>query len=47
LGYDHADRDEEKVMFDLQESIVKKWESTQWNKSVKGLPQFSSFSTPR
>jgi len=29
LGYDHADRDEEKVMFDLQESIVKKWESTQ------------------
>lgn len=27
LGYDHADRDEEKVMFDLQESIVKKWES--------------------
>lgn len=29
LGYDHADRDEEKVMFDLQEMIVKKWESTQ------------------
>jgi probable rRNA maturation factor len=29
LGYDHADRDEEKVMFGLQESIVKKWESTQ------------------
>ena len=27
LGYDHADRDEEKVMFDLQETIVKKWES--------------------
>jgi probable rRNA maturation factor len=26
LGYDHADRDEEKVMFDLQETIVKKWE---------------------
>ncbi len=25
LGYDHADRDEEKVMFDLQETIVKKW----------------------
>lgn len=29
LGYDHADRDEEKVMFDLQEKIVEKWESTQ------------------
>jgi probable rRNA maturation factor len=29
LGYDHADRDEEKVMFELQESIVKKWEATQ------------------
>ncbi len=27
LGYDHADRDEEKVMFDLQETIVKKWET--------------------
>lgn len=27
LGYDHADRDEEKVMFDLQETIVKKWAS--------------------
>jgi probable rRNA maturation factor len=26
LGYDHADKDEEKVMFDLQETIVKKWE---------------------
>lgn len=25
LGYDHADKDEEKVMFDLQETIVKKW----------------------
>lgn len=25
LGYDHADRDEEKVMFELQELIVKKW----------------------
>ena len=25
LGYDHADRDEEKIMFDLQETIVKKW----------------------
>jgi probable rRNA maturation factor len=29
LGYDHADPDEEKVMFKLQESIVKKWEATQ------------------
>jgi len=27
LGYDHADKDEEKVMFDLQEKIVKKWEA--------------------
>ena len=26
LGYDHADIDEEKVMFALQESIVEKWE---------------------
>ncbi len=29
LGYDHADKDEEKVMFNLQETIVKKWESKQ------------------
>ena len=29
LGYDHADRDEEKIMFDLQEKIVEKWESAQ------------------
>ena len=27
LGYDHADRDEEKIMFELQETIVKKWTS--------------------
>ena len=27
LGYDHADPDEEKVMFELQETIVKKWSS--------------------
>ncbi|CAN2189504.1 COG0319 Predicted metal-dependent hydrolase [Candidatus Nanopelagicaceae bacterium] len=27
LGYDHADKDEEKIMFELQESIVKKWAS--------------------
>ena len=26
LGYDHADKDEETIMFALQESIVKKWE---------------------
>jgi probable rRNA maturation factor len=26
LGYDHADKDEEKIMFELQETIVKKWE---------------------
>lgn len=25
LGYDHADKDEEKEMFELQETIVKKW----------------------
>ena len=29
LGYDHADKDEEKVMFELQETIVKKWEARQ------------------
>ena len=28
LGYDHADKDEEKIMFELQETIVKKWESS-------------------
>jgi probable rRNA maturation factor len=28
LGYDHADKDEEKVMFDLQESIVAKWKKS-------------------
>ena len=27
LGYDHADKDEEKIMFELQERIVKKWAS--------------------
>ena len=25
LGYDHADPDEEKIMFELQESILAKW----------------------
>ncbi len=29
LGYDHADKDEEKIMFELQETIVKKWEKKQ------------------
>lgn len=29
LGYDHADKDEEKVMFEMQEAIVKKWEAKQ------------------
>jgi probable rRNA maturation factor len=28
LGYDHADKDEEMVMFELQETIVKKWAAT-------------------
>ena len=27
LGYDHADPDEEKIMFDLQESILAKWQA--------------------
>ena len=26
LGYDHADKAEEKVMFDLQEKIVRDWQ---------------------
>ncbi|MFM6940441.1 MAG: rRNA maturation RNase YbeY, partial [Candidatus Planktophila sp.] len=26
LGYDHADKDEEKIMFALQEKIVQQWE---------------------
>jgi probable rRNA maturation factor len=25
LGYDHAEPQDEKVMFDLQESLVKQW----------------------
>jgi len=25
LGYDHAEPDDEKVMFELQESLVKQW----------------------
>ena len=31
LGYDHADPDEEKVMFALQEKIVKEWSLTVTN----------------
>jgi probable rRNA maturation factor len=27
LGYDHADKDEERMMFEMQEKIVAKWES--------------------
>jgi probable rRNA maturation factor len=27
LGYDHADPDEEKVMFELQETILAKWQA--------------------
>ena len=27
LGYDHADKDEEKVMFTLQEKIVEEWKN--------------------
>ena len=27
LGYDHADPDEEKIMFELQESILAKWQA--------------------
>jgi probable rRNA maturation factor len=29
IGYDHAEPDEEKVMFALQEQIVEKWKQTQ------------------
>ena len=28
LGYDHADKEEEKVMFALQEELVKKWQAS-------------------
>jgi probable rRNA maturation factor len=28
LGYDHAEADEKKVMFDLQEDLVEKWSTT-------------------
>ena len=30
IGYDHADKNEEKVMFDLQEKIVTDWEKRSW-----------------
>ncbi len=29
IGYDHADPQEEKIMFELQEQIVKEWKLTQ------------------
>ena len=29
IGYDHADPEEEKIMFDLQEQIVEKWKQRQ------------------
>jgi probable rRNA maturation factor len=28
LGYDHADKEEEKVMFALQENLVKNWQAS-------------------
>ena len=28
IGYDHADKVEEKVMFDLQEKIVRDWQNS-------------------
>ena len=28
LGYDHADKEEEKVMFELQEKIVRDWQKS-------------------
>jgi probable rRNA maturation factor len=28
LGYDHADKEEEKVMFALQENLVKNWQES-------------------
>ena len=30
IGYDHADKSEEKVMFDLQEKIVRDWQKGLW-----------------
>jgi probable rRNA maturation factor len=34
LGYDHADPDEEKIMFALQEKIVKKWSEAESEKNA-------------
>jgi probable rRNA maturation factor len=28
LGYDHANKEDEKVMFDLQENLVKNWQES-------------------
>ena len=28
LGYDHANKEDEKVMFDLQEDLVKNWKAS-------------------
>ena len=30
IGYDHAELEEERTMFALQESIVENWKKTQW-----------------
>lgn len=30
IGYDHADKTEEKIMFDLQEKIVRDWQKGLW-----------------
>ena len=30
IGYDHAEAEEEKIMFALQEQIVEKWKQSQW-----------------
>jgi probable rRNA maturation factor len=28
LGYDHANKEDEKIMFDLQENLVKNWQES-------------------
>lgn len=30
IGYNHSEPEEERIMFDLQEQIVKKWNQRQW-----------------
>jgi probable rRNA maturation factor len=30
LGYDHANKEDEKVMFALQEDLVKNWQASAW-----------------